>query len=140
LNNSKQILSWIDEAISLWRINNVKLQDGVLLIKITEFEKRLGFKFPLDFLELYQKVNGFEDFEWDKNMFSLWSLDRILKEYQEDADNNCVGFCDYLISSHTIGFSKFDNQIYKYYSKPELIASTFKEAIGLLNSNSELLY
>lgn len=106
---------------------------------IKTFEARIDFQFPPDFRELYQKVNGFEDFDWNIHMFSLWSLDRIAKEYQKDDDDNYVGFFDYLINSHSIGFFKSEKGVYKSYSHVESIATTFKEAIELINTNSDLL-
>jgi cell wall assembly regulator SMI1 len=88
MNNSKHTLSWTNQAIDLWTSKGIKLQNGISIDKISDFEKLLDFKFPQDFIELYFKANGFEDFDWNEHMFSLWSLDRILKEYQEDNDTN----------------------------------------------------
>jgi hypothetical protein len=140
MDNPRQILSWTDEAISIWTTVGIKLQDRLSSDKISEFEKQLEYKFPQDFLDLYQKVNGFKDFDWNEHMFSLWSVDRILKEYQEDNDNNYVGFCDFLINSHSIGFFKTGKGIFKSYDQTQPIACTFEEAIALINSNSDLLY
>jgi len=100
----------------------------------------IAFIFPQDFVELYTKVNGFKDFGWNEHMFSLWTLDTILKEYQREEDTNYVGFCDYLINSHSIGFYKDDGRIYKYYNEPEVIADNFRDFLLLLNSNDDLLY
>ena len=140
MKSSSDILSWADQAISTWTNSGIKLQHGLSLEVIKNFEAQLGFQFPADFRELYQKANGFEDFDWNKHMFSLWSLDRILREYQEDNDENYVGFCDYLINSHSIGFFKSEEGVYKSYNQIEPIAKTFKEAIELINTNSDLLY
>ncbi len=139
-DNFKHSTSWADQSIAIWTTGGIKLNDGIPLDKIAKFENHLDYTFPKDFLHLYQKVNGFKEFDWNENMFSLWSLERILKEYQKGGDSNYIGFCDYLINSHTIGFSKSDNRIYKYYNKPQPIANTFQETITLLNSNADLLY
>jgi hypothetical protein len=138
--NSSQTLSWTDRAISTWTKSGIKLQSGLSLDVIMHFEMQLGFQFPPDFRELYQKVNGFEDFDWNKDMFSLWSLERILKEYKEDDNDNYVGFCDYFIMSHTLGFLKKEEGIFNSYSQTEPIAKTFREAIELINTNSDLIY
>ncbi len=90
MENLKQISSWTDQAIDIWTSKGIKLQNGISVDKISEFEKLIDFKFPQDFIELYSKANGFEDFDWNENMFSLWSLDRILKEYQEDGNTNYI--------------------------------------------------
>lgn len=100
----------------------------------------MDFQFPTDFKELFQKANGFEDFDWNGHMFSLWSIERILIEYREDKDNNYIGFCDFLINAHSIGFLKTDEGIFKSYTQIEPIAKTFREAIELINTNSDLLY
>jgi SMI1 / KNR4 family (SUKH-1) len=140
MDNSKQILSWADQSIGIWISKGIKLQDGVSIDKISTFEKQLDFKFPQDFIDLYSKTNGFEDFDWNENMFSLWSLDRILKEYQENGDTNYIGFCDFLINSHSIGFFKTDIGVYKSYDQIKSIAGNFQDFILLLNSNNDLLY
>jgi hypothetical protein len=138
--NSKEILSWTDQAILLWKEKSIKLNAGLSQNEIAEFEKLLNFTFPQDFIELYQKVNGFEDFEWNNELFSLWSLDRISKEYQEGNSEKYIGFCDYLINSHNIGFLRTDNRVYKNYDHSNPIADNFKDIIILINSNSELIY
>lgn len=140
MDSSTQNLSWIDQAISIWTSNEVKLKSGTSLEKIYEFEKLLTIKFPQTFIDLYLKVNGFEDFDWNEHMFSLWSLDRILQEYKESADENYVGFCDFLINSHTIGFCKSDLLIYKSYEQSNPIANNFPDIISMVNSSSDLIY
>jgi hypothetical protein len=139
MESSSEILGWTGEAILTWTNSGIKLRQGHSLNAIVDFEEQLNFQFPQDFKELYQKVNGFEDFEWNKHMFSLWSLDRILKEFQEDDNNNYVGFCDYLISSHSIGFFKTEEGVFKSYDQTKPIAKTFKASIDLINLNSDLL-
>ncbi|MEP7230797.1 MAG: SMI1/KNR4 family protein [Ginsengibacter sp.] len=140
MDNSKQILSWTDHVIHIWTAKGIKLQKGISIDKISDFEKLLDFTFPQDFIELYSKVNGFEDFDWNEHMFSLWSLDRILEEYQDDGDTNYIGFCDFLINSHSIGFFKTGQGIFKSYDQKKSIGNTFKEGIELINSNSDLIY
>ncbi len=140
MKNSKQILSWTDKAIDIWTSKRIKLQNGISFDKISDFEKHLDFKFPQDFVELYLKTNGFEDFDWNENMFSLWSLDRILKEYQQNDDTNYIRFCDFLINSHSIGFFKTDIGIYKSYDQTKSIADNFQDFILLLCSSDDLLY
>ena len=140
MDNPKQILSWTDQAISLWTSKGIKLQNSISVDIIPDFEKLLDFRFPKDFIDLYIKVNGFEDFDWNEHVFSLWSLERILKEYHEEKDTNYIGFCDFLINSHSIGFLKSGIGIYKSYEQTQPIATTFEDAIFLINSNSDLIY
>ena len=128
MESSSEILGWTGQAILTWTNSGIKLQQGLSLNTIMDFEEQLNFQFPQDFKELYQKVNGFEDFEWNKQMFSLWSLNRILKEYQEDDDNNYVGLCDYLISSHSIGSLKL---------RKEFLRAMIKQTLSQKHSKSQ---
>ncbi len=141
MDDLNQIVNWVDQAVVTWKAKGIKLQKGASLSKISEYEEQLEFKFPQEFIELYQRVDGFEDFEWDENMFSIWSLERILKEYKEDNDTNFIGFSDFLICSHMIGFSKTETGIYlKGYDQIRPITSSFQDTIALINANSDLIY
>jgi hypothetical protein len=73
-------------------------------------------------------------------MFSLWPVYRIIEEYNFSRDKNFIGFSDYLINSHQIGFTKDRKGIYKYYNKPDLIADRFDQGIHLINIDSEMIY
>jgi hypothetical protein len=140
MDTAEPVLDWTEHAINFWISEGIPLQAGISLEQIDDVENLLDFKFPQDFIELYSKVNGFKDFVWDNNMFSLWSINRILQEYREAEDKNYIGFCDYLISSHHIGFSKTDKGIFKDYELTKPIGNTFKEAIELINTNNDLIY
>lgn len=126
-------------TISIWDEADIKLQSGASEELILEFEKKLNFKFPKDFRSFYLKVNGFVDFEWNKNMFSLWSLERIYEEYKFDQNLDYIAFCDYLINSHSMGYMKSRNGIFMNTTN-EKVCETFEEFIGLLNTNSDKLY
>lgn len=130
---------WIDETINGWKRTDVKMQSGISTDYFLEFEKKLNFIFPADFKEFYQQANGFVDCDWNENMFSLWSLEKIFEEFQLDKNENFIGFCDYLIGIHSIGYFKNEGGIFinTEYAK---ICNTFEEFIVLLNSNSDLLY
>lgn len=58
---------------------NIKLNPAASSDLIAEVEIATGFTFPEEFKELYSLANGFSDFDWRKNMFSVWPLERILK-------------------------------------------------------------
>jgi hypothetical protein len=131
---------WINDAISTWQKEGVKLRPGVLETYIAEMEPWLGFTFPQDFYEFYKVVNGFEGHESNQEMFSLWSLETLWEEYSGSEDTEFIGFCDYLINSHQIGFIKGKPGIYKDYSRIEKVADSFREFIELLNTGSDLLY
>ena len=139
MENSEEILTWIDKAIAVWRGQQIELLPGATIHRISEVEGVIGFKFPADFVNFYLRVNGFKDFGWNNDMFSMWPLGRIIEEYEE-IDNDFVPFCDFLINSHQIGFVKSQSGVFKSYDRSKPIANSFKEAIELINSNSDLIY
>jgi cell wall assembly regulator SMI1 len=140
MDTQKPILNWTDQAIAVWISQNIKLQKGVSIEEILNAERLLDFRFPQEFIDLYTKINGFKDLDWNEHMFSLWPLDRVLKEYMDGADKNYIGFCDYLISIHTIGFVKNKEGIFKNYDPAQSIGNTFKEGIEMINSNADNIY
>jgi hypothetical protein len=131
---------WTEAAIRQWKTENIKLNPGISGEELTDAEKTLGFIFPDQFKQLYLKVNGFYNNDWRTNMFSLWPVGRIIEEYNSATDKNFVGFSDYLINSHLIGFVRGKPGIYKYHDNPELITDTFEKGIHLINIDSELIY
>lgn len=131
---------WINEAILTWQKEGIALNPGELEPYIAEIEQWLDFSFPQDFCELYKVVNGFERGVSNENFFSLWSLDTLWEEYPNNMEDGFIGFCDYMINSHQIGFIKGQPGVYKDYERTTMIASSFEEFIEMLNTDSELLY
>ena len=131
--------TWIDNIIKEWTNNSIKFQDGASLELILNTEQIIDFIFPEQVREFYLRVNGFSDWEYNENLFSIWSLERILKEYSENDDKMFVGFSDFLINSYWIGFIKGQDGIFKSYNE-EKIAASFKEAVEMINNNSDLIY
>lgn len=131
---------WINEAILTWKREGVALQSGALETYIAEIEQWLGFSFPTDFYEFYKTVNGFENSDMNKEMFSLWPLGAIWAEYQGNDDDEFIAFCDYMINSYHFGFLKDQSGIYRNAVSIDKIADNFKEFIEILNTNSDKLY
>src|ERR1700743_3702634 len=96
--------NWVQEARDFWLSRGIKLEPGSQVKDIEATEAAVGFIFPLDMKELYRVFNGFENCDWTPGMISIWPLKRIEKEYVAAADKSFVGFCDFLICSHLIGF------------------------------------
>ena len=142
-NNIEYIHDWSESVISQWKAQKIPLQKGATLAAISKTEKILEFTFPLSFKVLYQKVDGFEHFEWNENMIGIWQLSRMENEFGRYS--NFVGFGDFLINSCSYGFLKDQPGIFKAwdlaYSTPlEKIAESFEEAIDLILANTDLLY
>ena len=140
MDNSNNIESWTDKVIEDWKRSKTKMNPGLSLPEILSVESILKFKLPTDFIELYQKVNGFRDLDWNEHMFSFWPLERIIAEYKDNGEDGFVGFCDFLINSHSIGFLKNDLTICKSYDQQQPIATTFREAVIMINNSSDSIY
>ena len=137
--------NWVDDVIQFWKSKNIELESGTSLNAFTEAEKTVGLSFPLAFKELYKKVNGFKNSDWNEHMFSIWPLEKIIEEYNFGINVNFVAFSDYLINSHWIGFVKGAPGVFKQYnlkavSTPTKIADSFEDAINMINSNHNIIY
>lgn len=131
---------WTEKIIRQWIEEQIELNPGASLEKLRQTEEAVDFLFPAQFNELYLLVNGFKDNDWRVNMFSIWPLDTIVEEYHSKKDKNFVGFSDFLINSHQIGFTKDRSGIFKYYTTPEYIADTFEQALLLINTDLDIIY
>ncbi|TZG00108.1 SMI1/KNR4 family protein (plasmid) [Chryseobacterium panacisoli] len=132
---------WVDTIINKWINENIKLNLPAAPESIKAAEEIINFRFPDDFKEFYLKLDGFTDWDWTKNMFSIWPLARTLEEYHNESDKNFIVFADYLINAHHIGFVKGKKGVFKNCGEiPELIADTFSEAVFHIISDADILY
>ncbi|WP_342084842.1 SMI1/KNR4 family protein [Dyadobacter sp. OTU695] len=111
--------SWTNEVIRQWQVEKIELNASVTNDQINIAEQILNFTFPDQFKQLYLRANGFKDYDWRSNMFSIWPLESIMDEYLSNTNKNFIGFSDYLICSHCIGFMNDRKGIYKYCNEPE---------------------
>lgn len=131
----------IDKIKEKWTSENIKLNSPTTSESIKAAEKIIDFQFPDDFKEFYLKLDGFADWDWTKNMFSIWPLARILEEYHNENDKSFIVLADYLINAHHIGFVKGKNGIFKNTDEMHVkIADTFSEAIFLIHTDADILY
>src|ERR1700761_1498076 len=107
---------WIEEALDSWEMSQTKLNPPASILEIEKVEGFLQFKFPEDFKQLYTVINGFQDLDWQEHMFCFWSLDRIVDEFESSNDKNFIGFCDFLLASHMIGFVRNNDGVFKSYN------------------------
>ncbi len=82
--------TWIDNVIKEWTGKCIKIQKGASLELISAIEQMIEFIFPEQVQKFYLRVNGFNDWEYNENLFSIWSLERILKEHDESNDKTFV--------------------------------------------------
>lgn len=140
-----QILN-IDEAITYWKNLGIPLNAGVSMREILDLEIYLNFIFPNDFKELYLKINGFTNWELDRNGFSMMPLEIIKEIYDDLGVLEFIPFYDYLINCHHNGFSKAENGIFiDYRNNPtklhnDKVSDTFIGSLSEIISNSDKAY
>ncbi|MEO6976748.1 MAG: SMI1/KNR4 family protein, partial [Mucilaginibacter sp.] len=98
--------NWIQNVIEKWSAEGVKLNPPATIIEIEKVESILNFKFPEDFKGFYLQVNGFHELGWQQHMFTFWQLEMIVDEFKGNTNNNFIGFCDFLLASHYIGYNR----------------------------------
>lgn len=131
----------IDTIIKNWANENIKLSQPATAESIKATEEILEFQFPDDFKEFYLEMDGFVDWDWTKNMFSIWPLARTLEEYHNESDKSFIVFADYLINAIQFGFVKGKKGVFKNSGEThEWIADTFSDAIALINADADILY
>ena len=135
--------SWITNAIRQWREEKIELNQGASFADIEKVQDLIGFKFPSDFRELYLVANGFVDFEARGFFLSLWSLGRIIENY--DKGKQFIMFGDHSLSVCQYGFHRSKPGIFKTYTHHqqgpiEHIAESFRQTVELINLDSELLF
>jgi hypothetical protein len=134
--------NWIQKVIEKWTAEGVRLNPPASIVELENTESSLKFKFPNDFKEFYLQTNGFYGLDWQEHMFTLWPLDMIIREFEGNVNKNFIGFCDFLLASHCLGYNRDKPGGFKSYGfeDGEQIAGTFEEVISMINSNSELIY
>lgn len=110
-----------------WKRAKIELHPPATIEQFDACEKVTGFVFPGDFKMFYQRGNGFKSGQMDDHLLCLWSLETIQYEYVREGD--FVGFADFMIYSHQIGFIKGKHGVYRSYDDT-LICETFDEFIA----------
>lgn len=129
-----------EEIIASWKRGNVELNDSASFELLLSIQNQINFIFPSDFTNFYLRFNGFKDWDVIGNMFSIWPLERIVEEYNNDINKDFIPFCDFLINSHFIGYIKGKSAVFKDYDKSNPIAESFEETIKLIIKDSSSLY
>ncbi|MEN0053336.1 MAG: SMI1/KNR4 family protein [Mucilaginibacter sp.] len=135
--------NWIEEVITKWQLEGVRLNPPAAISDIEEVESILDFRFPEDFKAFYSVINGFDGLDWQEHMFTFWPLKLIIEDFEAASDKSFIGFCDFLINSYSIGFVRNRDGIFKSYNyieNKESIARSFEEVVDMINSNNDLIY
>lgn len=130
--------NWISIQLKRCSQSGAEINSPAKAATIKAVEEKLHYKFPTDFIDFYKQANGFVEWDFIGNMFSIWSLEKIAKEYDESDD--FIAFCDHCIDLYRIGYLKSEVGVFKDFDDEKPIAKTFRETLELINSNSHLLY
>jgi hypothetical protein len=131
----------INAKIKYWQSKGIEVNNGAADENILMLEKQISFNFPEDFKTFYRSLNGFKDRDWTPNMFSLFPLERIKEEYEfEQNEKNFIPICDYLISSHHLGYLKGEQGIFNDYNQKEKVCENLIELLDLIDSDSKKIY
>ncbi len=136
--------TWIQNAITDWKVDNVKMNPPATMADIEYTESVLNIIFPQDFKEFYLTLNGFDGLDWQRHMITFWPLKMMIEEYDEK-ENGFIGFADYSLKVNVIGFIRGKEGVYKIYPSVkdhghEYIAPSFQDVVHMMNSNNDLIY
>lgn len=79
--------------------------DGIPLVRAMDYEatakrfRAAGLEPAKDFIRFYSTVGGMIDYETDHNLWSCWSIDKIIEE-MSGYPRSGICFADWLIHSH----------------------------------------
>jgi len=69
----------VRQMVGEWEAEGVPLWPPATEAQIVSFEQRAGVILPRSFRALFQTANGMKG-AYDRNLFSLWSLERIVED------------------------------------------------------------
>lgn len=87
------------KVLQIWKSAGVSLVPVPEVALIEQRFRSAGLDVGSDFVEFYGTVGGMADSEWDSNLWSCWSFEKILQESQ-NYEREGVLFADWLIHSH----------------------------------------
>lgn len=137
-----QFIDDLDFLIVKWK-NQVEVNHGISFGDFKKLEDDFSFSFEEAFYTYLSRINGFKDYNSDKEWFSFWSDSRIKIENEEGLlPSSVIWFCDHMINLCCFGFHKVDKKIYINYQhteSTECVADTFYEFIELYRKDPVLL-
>jgi len=86
-------------VLQTWKSAGVSLVPAPQALLVEQRFRSAGLDVGSDFVEFYATVGGMTDSEWDSNMWSCWSLEKIVQETQS-YEREGVLFADWLTHSH----------------------------------------
>lgn len=130
----------LEYLIQFWLNQNIKLNVGNDIIDIEIIEKEFTYLFDDDFKTYLLKLDGFVENEWDFEMISFWSVEKMRSENLDNYHpSSLLCFADYSINVCSFGFNKMDRKIYTHFQGSNeliFIADSFSEFVDIYINNS----
>lgn len=70
----------IEQMLAKWREERVPLNPGATALQLESLERLLAIPLPADLRAFYSAANGMEDYQHDRHMVCVWSIERIVRE------------------------------------------------------------
>lgn len=118
--------SKLKQVVDGWKKEHLELAVSCSEKTVIDAFVRIGRLISKDIIELYSYVGGMADGSSDSKLFSLWTLDEVMKENSPSKSLNSeyTYFGDWLISSHVYAF-KFESintsSVYSDFSSQDLV-------------------
>lgn len=97
----------VRKTLELWKTQGVRLNPGASREELTRLQGLVGGPIPGVLIQLYSAANGMVDDEADRWHFSMWSIERILREHdvREEDGVRWLAFADFLVYSWAVYFN-----------------------------------
>ena len=119
------------QVLTCWRIQGVVCNPGASPEAVRALEQLFGQPFEPAFTAYLYQANGFAGGDWDQDLFSFWSTERIVEEVASQPPA-LLCFADYCINLGSFGFLRDGNdpKIYLHYQTAayfEAVADSFHD-------------
>ena len=130
----------LDVILKVWNDPEIVLNGAANAEQVATVESQLGFTFPASLKSFWFAADGFKDDQLAQNLIQLWSLDRVLYEYQNRTDKEFIGFADFLLNITAYGFFRNENGIFKDGDPNLPLCQSFEEWIRMVDRDAAELY
>ena len=127
-------------VLQRWEREGIKLLPAHEESEVVAALRRLGRPFSQNIVRLYCATGGMADGEMDNQMFSVWTLDKLVVENSKHMRPHIL-FGDFLIDSHSYGLKYEDaenSSVYVDYfggEPPQRVADSLDEFFYLYLSD-----
>ncbi|GAB5524140.1 MAG: hypothetical protein Roseis2KO_20120 [Roseivirga sp.] len=131
----------LNPTLNSWKSKGIGLNPGASLKQIQRLEVQIDFQFPESCKNVYQSVNGFNDWDWTPNMFSFFPIERIKEEYETKGYwKDFIPIFDYMINCYHIGYIKGRVGMFKDFEGGKKVCDNIYELFALIDQDSDLIY